>query len=188
MVAQPWRTRSCNAPHSFPSNFSRCFPAGFSDWRPGEWRVRDRILARVGRSGYPGWETHSERPAKGAGRSSRFMPRASARELSKEMQGESANRGALPEVLRLFRISGTSKAATQRVFQPVTERIQLANHERWTGELDQVVAVPPVFAGVSFTTFPFSLQPNGNDAFRQFQVVLVDRAPNSREILSTISS
>jgi hypothetical protein len=26
----------CNASHSFPSNFSRYFPAEFSDWRPNE--------------------------------------------------------------------------------------------------------------------------------------------------------
>jgi hypothetical protein len=28
--------RCCNASHSFPSNFSRYFPAEFSDWRPNE--------------------------------------------------------------------------------------------------------------------------------------------------------
>src|SRR5919108_3881331 len=43
----------------------------------------DRILACVGTSEYPGdtRKAYSERPAKAAGRSSRLMPRASARRL-----------------------------------------------------------------------------------------------------------
>src|SRR5438445_13082114 len=60
----------------------------FGPYRPTEATERasgDRILACVGRSGIPTAEEQknrdSERPAKAAGRSSRFKPKASAQRL-----------------------------------------------------------------------------------------------------------
>ena len=78
------RFRSCNAPRFSPPTFSRCFPAGFSDFSAAEQAVSssgqpcgwDRILSCVGTDSIPvsgGQNLKEERPARAAGRSSRFV-------------------------------------------------------------------------------------------------------------------
>ena len=97
---------SCNQSQSSPPTFSRSFPAGFSESRlafalvHGGQRLPkwDRIPAHVGGRSIPAPNRQKERPAKAAGRPSRFI-------------AQGLRSGASPKKCRLFLFSLSEKTS-----------------------------------------------------------------------------